>query len=87
MRPASRQPRPGRCGTTHSFCEAQVGLPIRAAYLWELAEGTPVPTEITVIINGSIRRYQNFRYLGTTIEDEEPKATVTLPVVNRTGAV
>ena len=67
--------------------EAQVGLPIRAAYLWELAEGTPVPTEITVVINGSTRRYQNFRYLGTTIEDDEPKATVTLPVVDRTGAV
>ncbi len=47
---------------------AQVGLPIRVAYLWEIAEGTPLPDEITVVIYGGIRRYQNFRFLGTTIE-------------------
>ena len=28
--------------------EAQIGLPIRVAYLWDVAEGTPVPKEITV---------------------------------------
>ena len=57
------------------------------AYLWEIAEGTPLPDEITVVIYGGIRRYQNFRFLGTTIEIYDPMATVTVPVQDRTGAV
>ncbi len=66
--------------------QAQVGLPIRVAYLWEIAEGTPLPDEITVVIYGGIRRYQNFRFLGTTIENYDPMATVTVPVLDRTVA-
>jgi hypothetical protein len=66
--------------------EAQIGLPVRVAYLWDVAAGTPVPKEITVVVSGAIRRYQNFRFLGTTIEIHEPKATVTVPVVDRTVA-
>lgn len=65
--------------------DLQVGLPVRVAFLWAVAQGTPVPKEITVVINGSTRRYQNFRFLGTTIEIDEPKATVVVPVVDRTG--
>jgi hypothetical protein len=66
--------------------DAQIGLPIRVAYLWVIANGSSVPKEITVVINGAIRRYQNFRFLGTTIEIVEPKATVGVPVLDRTGA-
>jgi hypothetical protein len=65
--------------------DLQVGLPIRVAFLWPIAQGTPIPPEITVVINGSTRRLQNFRFLGTTIEIDEPKATVIVPVADQTG--
>ena len=66
--------------------DAQIGLPIRVAFLWVVAQGTPAFQDVTVIINGSVRRYQNFRFLGTTFEIDEPRATVVVPVLDRTDA-
>lgn len=65
--------------------DLQPGLPVRLAYLWQLEPGTPVPGEVTVLVNGVERRFESWRFAGTVSEFPTVSAAVTVPVLDRTA--
>jgi hypothetical protein len=66
--------------------DLQPGLPVRIAYLWRLEPNTPVPDEVTVVVNILERRYESWRFSGTVGEFPIQAAAVTVPVQDRTAA-
>ena len=68
-----------------SVTDMQPGLPVRLAFLWQLEPNTPVPNEVTVLVNALERRYESWRFSGSVSEFQIYAAAVTVPVLDRTA--
>jgi hypothetical protein len=62
----------------------QPGLTERISFLWEVEAGTPIPSEVTVLVNGAHERLTNFTIFNTTTDDVRVDAIVTVPVTRST---